>query len=285
MEKTLDSIINNSRLNVAVESKLKDAAKRMFSDIFSVNTLDKLKSRVLTLATSAKKHNGLLVRKVDDRIRNWADRESYITIGDVTVYVPVGLNVTYVTYVSVLEELMTFLQHIDSDLIKPIQKELGAVTNNPDILASKSGFKFNTSKASILKLDIEEMTKKLSDCFDANSKDSTMPYKKAFARNSELEEVHKRTSNLLDQMKVSEPDKVHESVNSLFGTVESLVEVLKDNYGEDEMKKMDGTMVLSEVMYQAAKWVEFYGVVNNQLLMLSSAINDTEEKLLKIAKK
>lgn len=283
---TLDYLIRNSQRNVAVENLGESTIKNLFAGVFSADLFSRLNNRFDVLFKSNKNvHAFKMTSNFDRRISEWADRESYLSIGDVSVYAPVGLKVSYMEYITALEKALPYLLDIEEGLLIPTSQTLGAYLNNPMTLLSKSGVKIS---GKLTATDVDDVIKPISACFDPTEKSDTVKYKQAFRRNGEINDAGQRLLQLQDNINRIDNAAIERRVRGLFDNAKALSDAMNNDEAFEEVRYNDVskrvTKQLSEVLYQAAKWVEFFSVFQYQITVLSEAMADTEKKLKKLSR-
>lgn len=283
---TLDFLIRNSQRNVAVENLGESSIKNLFAGVFSNDLFSRLNTRFDVLFKGNKNvHAFKMTSNFDRRITEWAERESYLSIADVTVFAPVGLKVSYMEYIDALEKALPHLLELENELLVPTSQALGAYLNNPMTLLSKSGIKL-TGKLSAT--DVEVVTKPITACFDPTVKEDTIKYKQAFRRNGEINDAGQRLLQLQDNINRIDNKAIERRVRGLFDNAKALSEAMNEDETFEEVRFNDAskrvTQQLSDILYHAAKWVEFFSIFQYQVTVLSEAMSDTEKKLKKLSR-
>lgn len=285
--RTLDHLIRNSQRNVAVEALDGTTIKNLFAGVFSSDLFKRLNSRFDVLFKDNKNvHAFKMTSNFDRRITEWADRESYLSIADVTVYTPVGLKVSYMEYIATLEKALPHLLDIENELLIPLSQMLGGYLNNPVSLLSKSGIK---PQGNLAKIDVDVIAKPIGECFDPAIKVDMVKYKQAFRRNGEINDAGQRLLQLQDNINRIDNSAVERRVRGLFDNAKALSEAIESGEQFDEVRSYKDvhkrvSTQLSDALYSAAKWIEFFSVVQYQVMVLSEAMADTEKKLKKLSK-
>ena len=286
-ERTLDYLIRNSERNVAVENLGESKIKNLFAGVFSADLFSRLDQRFDVLFKSNKNvHAFKMTSNFDRRIAEWADRESYLSIADVTVYVPVGLKVSYIEYIEALEKALPFLLELEEGLLIPTNQAIGGYVNNPVSLLSKSGLQV---KGKLTSKSVDDVTAPISACFDPTVKEDMVKYKQAFRRNGEINDVGQRLLQLQDNVNRIDNKAIERRVRGLFDNAKALSDAMRDDESFDEVRSYNDasgrvTKQLSELLYNAAKWVEFFSIFQYQVMVLSESIADTDKKLKKLSR-
>lgn len=284
--KPLDSIIRNSKMNVAIEHG--DAiGMSVFTKLFSSNVQSKISGRLDVLFSSNKNvHAFKMSGTFDKAVLEWADRSNYLDLSEITVYSPVGLKVSYMEYIAALEKALSYLVKLDDELLIPTSKTLGSCINNPSVMMAKSGISF---KGDLVGVDVEIATKPIADCFNGKEKSDTIRYKQAFRRNADINDAGLRLQQLQENIARFEPATIEKRARSIFDMAQALSADFEasDNFSEMGMTDQSVKRVtteLSDVLYNCAKWVEFYAIFQQQVIILDKAFLDTNDKLRKLAK-
>ena len=286
-ERTLDFLIRNSGRNVAVENLGESKIKNLFAGVFSADLFTRIDQRFDVLFKSNKNvHAFKMTSNFDRRISEWADRESYLSIADVTVYAPVGLKVSYIQYIEALEKALPFLLELEEGLLVPTNQAIGGYVNNPVSLLSKSGLQV---KGKLTSKSVDDVTAPITACFDPTVKEDMVKYKHAFRRNGEINDVGQRLLQLQDNVNRIDNRAIERRVRGLFDNAKALSEAMRDDESFDEVRSYNDasgrvTKQLSELLYNAAKWVEFFSIFQYQVMVLSEAIADTDKKLKKLSR-
>lgn len=284
---TLDFLIRNSQRNVAVENLGESSIKNLFAGVFSADLFSRLSSRFdVMFKDNRNVHAFKMTTNFDRRITEWADKETYLSIADVTVYSPVGLKVSYIEYIAALEKALPHVLGLEEELLVPTSQAIGGYLNNPITLLSKSGLNISGKLTGV---DVEIATKPIAACFDPTVKEDMVKYKQAFRRNGEINDVGQRLLQLQDNVNRIDNKAIERRIRGLFDNAKALSEAMENDETFDEVRSYNDaskrvTKHLSESLYHAAKWVEFLSVFQYQVMVLSEALADTDKKLKKLSK-
>lgn len=284
--KPLDSIIRNSKMNVAIEHG-DVIGMNMFTKLFNGDIYSKISGRLDVLFSSNKNVHSFKMSGTFDRpVLEWADRSNYLDLSEITVYSPVGLKVSYMEYITALEKALSYLVKLDDELLIPTSKMIGFCINNPTIMMAKSGIK---TKGELVGVDVDIATKPIADCFNGKEKSDTIRYKQAFRRNSDINDAGLRLQQLQENLARFEPASIEKRARSIFDMAKALSAEFEasDNFSEMGMTDQSAKRVskeLSDALYNCARWVEFYAIFQQQVIILDKAFLDTNDKLRKLAK-
>lgn len=211
-------------------------------------------------------------RQMNDTLR----KHTYANLMYLKVYVPAGLKVTYLQYLSVLSKGQDVVDRMLNDTLAPAQVWIGHLLTDPSKLKSILGDK---SFKDIYFPDLEKLKKANAACFDARSVHTTVSFDDALKSNREWDEVSRQLVNLQTRYNAVSRKAIIDATTDL---VESFDKLLHHVETEPELYQMSGANLkaLSEVAYQLAQIVEFYSVHSYQLMQLSNAIIDTQKHVV-----
>jgi hypothetical protein len=281
---TLPKLIELQRLNVAIEHEAASSFYENFARVFKNSLFGRMSERVSELFGKNMASHYSWSPRVEQDLLAWADRESYMVLGDVTLFVPVGLKVTYLEYLDALENALPHILKLNEELLQPAIETVGVLINNPGLAASKSGLKGTAFTGKLFGVKPEDVAKEISKCFDAASRDDTAKYKQVLKRNQDLSVTVQRLAQLQDNLPLSHMQAVERNMRQLIQLADELVTQMKDDERYQSLSPKMGGMI-SDQLYQCAVWVEFFAVYQRQVLVLSTALEDSVKKLKKISKK
>lgn len=280
---TLDKLIDLQRLNIAIENE-GDGFYNNFLRTFKSSLFGRMTTRVSELFANRDLLRYGWVPRLNSDLLIWADRETYMVLGDVKVFIPVGLKVNYLTYLDALEGVLPMILKIEEELLDPAINTIGVLINNPAMAASKSGLNGTAFNGKLFKIKPTDNAKPVSACFDPNSREDTAKYKDVIRRNADLQTVVERLAQLQDNLPLELSARIEKKIRELLTLTDQLVEQIKTDERYKALSPKIGVQV-SDQLYQCALWVEWYAVYQRQVLVLSNAVKDTVQKLEKLAKK
>jgi len=279
-DRTLDFIIRNQKMNVAVEDISGVAIKDFFGKIFTKGVFTKLQDRTKEVTKSKVASGFKMKSNFTPKIIDWANRESYLNIADVTVFAPVGLKVSYMEYIDALENALTYIVDLDSELLHPTLRTLSMALNDPSLLAAASGL---SASGKMANLNIEVATTGITKAINPTEKSDKIKYKQAFKRNADMVASGKRLIDIQDNVSKINASAVQARVTAIFAVAEELADAINNEEAYSKVsKKVNGQ--LSQLIYNCAQWVEFYAIFQHRLIVLSTAMFDTQEKLKRLSK-
>lgn len=242
-----------------------------------VGTLSNFCSTATTkIIPSRLMRNGTVGLNDSELIAKWVKAEEYVNLTRVSLATPVGLSTAYTDYITDLKSVWAILGDMDTELLKPLDRELAAYINKPATLMipnrGKSKIAPRFTDATVLQ-DTKTM---LARNFD-NKFDESKPLGKLFKSGNDIESAYKEIKILTEAT-----DEV--SSKDLTKLVASISEATEDLSLEKDIHPKTREY-LRDTVEMAAKWIELFGVTMLQINSCSNAMNISAEKLANLAKK
>ena len=214
-------------------------------------------------------------------IATWLNSNNYMALGEITVFAPRGLNVTFAEYLDVLNELVVRANEIEGKVIKPVNDFFSTYINNPSMVRGISPRKVDST---MLYESIDPLGLKLAGCFDKNGRSDQIKFKVAYARVADVADVNKRMQALEILSRIPGPEKVEKSVLALVDRIEQFTRLTN---GDKDFPEVSAAVVkdMATIVRRAALWIEFYAVVQRQVMVMGAALADTSKKLKEISKR
>lgn len=278
--KTLNTIMSGVVLNVAIERDNSEGG--LFTSMFSNVTTNKLTERV----------NSLFKLKAPDKLRQataalntWSYDKPYMVIKGMDVYRPPRMSVTYVEYIQALSDALTAMNFIERDLLKPLFLIIGALINDPATVLNKAMSLNKLARIPLLDNKIDGYVNAIANSLKDASNSDTMKFGEAFANNTQLTEANNACAALNKLAADFKADSVSKRVEELFGLANTLSDQVKLLGNAETIKKLPVINELANALFISARWIELAGLSIHGNLMVTTALNDTNDKLLKQTKK
>ena len=261
--------------------KLAGMISDSFGRVFSSGVFSNLRHTLSGLFEPGRTRS--VLPPLQSSLKLWLGRQNYIALSDVTVYVPKGLRVTYLDYLTALEKASETILRILPAMIEPTIEYVGILINNPSYVRSVSGIGTPATVAELNNVNVESVTEPIAACFDPSNNSDETKYGNVLQRNSDLEVVHRRTVALQEAVAASRPTEVEKRIAVLIDMCEKLADAVR---AHPDYKAIT-TVISKEVagrIYACAQWAELYAVYLRQVMVLENAIADTTKKLAKVSK-
>lgn len=218
---------------------------------------------------------------IEASITEWLNRNTYMALGDVTVFCPIGLKVSFLDYLDVLEKMVVRANEIESQVIKPVNDFFGTYINNPSMVRGSSPRRVAST---MLYENIDPLGLAIAACFDPNDRSGTIKFKTAYARNNDVSEVNRHMQAIEVLSRIPGPEKMEKSVMALVDRIEQFTRLASTEADFPEVSAAV-TKDMAAIVQRAALWIEFYAVVQRQVMVMGAAITDTTKKLKEISKR
>lgn len=213
-------------------------------------------------------------------IANYLGNNNYMALGAVTVYAPRGLAVSYSKYIETLDEAVTVSNRVYAEIIGPVTAFFSVYVNNPAMLRGVSPRKVSSE---LLYQSIDPYGKRIGECFNANKTD-TIKFSQAYSRNADVAAINLSMAALEVKANVPGVRKMEEGVLALVNVIEQFHRMCNTDV---DFPEVQAAVIkdFSEIIRRTALWVEFYSVVQHQVMTMSAALTDTTKRLKEISKR
>ena len=280
----MDSLLNTPNLNlIAIES-----ASNPFTMMNSVvgHHLGSLSEAVSEQLTSISKRLAQMETLVPARLMNRSvksriEKANFTDLAGVNVPVPKGLQGSLLHLTHELTQIYGIYEDILETTIEPTDEYLSKVMAHPDKLGSlieeKRYKDIKTRQA-----DSDQFKAHMAELFDPQSSNESLPYSKAFSRNTDYVTFQKQISDLARLYKNRETTKVTKAVNQLAMKSDMLYNRIQkeDIRGLTNGIANDVAVLLNQVAYE----IDMYSSIlinTNNLIQVASNIDHHLDMVLK----
>lgn len=280
LHETIDELHNIGVEGINVANPLE-----FFKGSFNQTFFQKLKDRANDLFSTTNTSH-FAVKEISPRLRGWLERESYLALDKLDVYIPVGLAVGYRPYLDTLNAIAATVDQQTKLALDGTIAAFGYYINNAAATKAHSVPRGPGMNQAIPQAAINwmgEQTKTLGTCFASTAVKDTAPFTKVFSRNAEVADIVKLTDQLNNEYCIRQPKEIEKRVMQLIDLSEKFASLIR----EDETYHYTSKAVLSmltERLRTAAEFAEFFAVYSHSIYQLNVAISDTIKKIEKLAK-
>lgn len=224
--------------------------------------------------------------KLDVKLHGWLERESYLVLEHVDVFIPRNMSVPYTQYQAVLLKIAGELATSRKVLLSQSIAAFGYYINSPASLRAHSLRPGDTIGCALLPKAnkwITDAAAEMSTCLSPAQLLDTTPFTKAFKRNGEVAEVVQTAHDLYSTVVLAQSTPIEEEALQLMDLAEKLFDMIKT----DPLYQSVSKPVMDDLVHRlqcAAEWTEFYATYAHQLQQMAVATSDTVAKLTKLAK-
>lgn len=204
----------------------------------------------------------------------------YADASALAVYVPPGLNVTYLEYLKALELSQDIVDGLMRETLEPFNQWLAKLLTNPEGLST---IRATVRIPGFKEHDLNRAKKEISKCFSKNNTTVKRTYGDVIERHSDLPLVSEGLNKLNERLgKIRRKDLI-KKVTEITQSLDLLLERTKQ---DPETYKVSGATMsaISKLAYTVGEEVEFYSVYSFQLQALTQAVEDSIERLRKVVK-
>ena len=215
-------------------------------------------------------------RRIDDRellkiVK--AGNINYLQLSGVEIPSIAGLNTTFLEYAGILDQAANITGTLDKELIQQVNGLIGRFINYPEELSQASisdEFNYRTNSG--------ELREQLAKCLSGDTTKSRLPFSSLYERMSDTTTLVNLVNSISEKHHKVGSKQMLKIVSDLGKQLEHLNRVtqkLDDNKLSSNIASM-----LSNVIFTAAKEVEFYSVVGFQLETLCKTTQSGFDELV-----
>lgn len=287
---TLDEILPTSEQGVGMEGFLDSLTKnktgRLIADAFSraYNNAGfaAIRQRISDILPGEERYGFTPTPPLATHANEWLARSSYMDLKLVKFYSPVGLKVSVLEYIDVLNNVAPYMARLESELLKPVADLLATILNNPSFLKSASGRKINSE---FLKLTVDQFSVPIGKCFEKDGHSDMAPFGTLYKRNEDVANAYAAMNRLEVAVigKGQSIKQVAETSERIFELAEQLVIAMRDDALFSEMHETISKDIAG-LLHVCALWVEFFAVYIRQITVLRQALTDNNKKMKDLSK-
>lgn len=191
----------------------------------------------------------------------FADETKYPEVRRISMQVPEGFKGNMLDYAKTMENVVSaFYQEFTDNFIKPFDLYIAKLITNPVLLDT------STYKHTVKTSDVEKYKKQLAKFFTPK-KYGMLPLGDIYARNQDIKSVYTHLVNITTVSKAQDLRNVRKAVEDLNQRINVLVEMISDE--KNNLNIAPKTLnTLAELVFDLAKHVEFYAVVDSMIASL-----------------
>lgn len=233
------------------------------------------------LNTFTNLRNDKVAFRQDERLQNDVKKASYISLSEVVLPVPVGLNVPMLEYLDALENGQSIIDRIIPDVFKPAVEFFSLLLATPENLGSVT----MSTKAAIKDFEKEYNVAKdsVSKCFITNDRVEYMAYGDLYARHADYITVQERFEDMSARMSKVPSSDIRQHVENLCGILDRLALRLRQ---DPETYAVNGinAKFISEITFSIAVAAEYYASHFFLIQTLTSVMEESNKKIKAIVK-
>lgn len=207
------------------------------------------------------------------------EKSNYVELSNIELIGPRGLTISFLDYLSILDEAVGVCSTLKSDFLIPFDRWLGVKINDPESLnsASSVGVKDDPEKIFTPNKD------KLKKAIDNHQVSNRYKYSKALQRNSDWVKIIEQTNDISRKYIQTDPESILKMVKKIAVNLDTLANQLDKN---DLEYNIAGETVsnLGKYVYKLGLFVEYYSMVGLLVKTMAVAMDENVDKLNKMLK-
>ncbi len=215
----------------------------------------------------------------DYKLNTELNRTEYMVLKDTVLECPPGLNVSFLSYASVLIRASQWAEDTVIPTLSSVEKYINRAAGVQDFFANGISDPFSHRIEEIRKQD-KTIREQIAKCYDTKSHVSTTTFGKAFDRTSDWAELSEQLSELKDLQTKLKLKQIHDQVKRIVTSSE----YLSGNYNDTEtaVRNDKKTLEVANILYVAASLVEFAGSLSYMNKTFIEVCDRNKEKLRKL---
>lgn len=231
------------------------------------NLIGKEIPRALRLSLSPSYDTDALLRDVD-----------YATMMKITVPIPTGMIVTYMSYAQAIESALLYMSGLETDVLTPCYRLLNRLYGTPEEFRAL----LNIPEVEAIKTHYGQFKEKrgqVGSCFDSKRTNTYAYYGDVFASHGEYRELENKIHTirgLVEKISVKDILKQVKAIEDVAGDLHALL--------KDDSNILPSTKIasdLTEMLFEVAEEVEFLGALLTFVQTLVTTYTDTRSQLSK----
>lgn len=191
-------------------------------------------------------------------ISNSIDGFNFMSVSDLEVAVPMGLNVPMQEYLEKLQTASTYANTVVVDVLKPSVTQLAKYVAKPELMMS-----VRPGDIVAIRPKLQETKEMLGECLNHKAQLSKVPFKKAYRRLGEYESASVTLNDLNKSIRSVDLSEITE----LTDRIVDLFDKLHANLTEGGKVAISGPTAdtLAKIAVALAEEIEFFGVYYHKL--------------------
>ena len=210
--------------------------------------------------------------KGDDGVEKLLAKTNYIALSPVMIYVPAGMNVDMVSFLSTLEDTQDILGKLNEEVLKPSKLYFSNLLATPETMGSVRNDDMVRRVKTYLD-SLEKSSKETSKCYSKHNYANKREHGDVFKRNSDWKVACDKLTDITSSYNNFTPKQIWEEVNEICAVLDRLVIRMTQS---PEVYKPTGITSgdLADLTFYVGKVIEFYAAYSYILQMTSAAMRD-----------
>lgn len=212
----------------------------------------------------------------NQRLQSDVKKSSYISLAEVAIPVPVGLNVPMLEYLAALEINQSIIDDLIPTVFKPALNFFSLLVASPEQLNGVTA----STKAAVRDFEKEYQQAKASiaKCFITNDRTEYMRYGDVYARHADYCTAQERFEGLTARLSKVPASDVRKSVEDICNVLDRLAIRLRQDPDTYAVSGVNAKFI-SDIAFSLAVAAEYYAGHFYLMQTLNSTIVETDKKL------
>jgi hypothetical protein len=200
----------------------------------------------------------------------------FMTISQITAYIPEGLDVPYIDYAEVLLDAVKHASRV-MDVLVPYTAYLAELVTDKQAVLSTKSFE---AEFKLIEAERKRINEELGACFKKGSSKAEAAIGDVVQRNADWPQVFQRCNDIMTAINDVNRSSLLKKVNECNTYLEIILKMAR----EGKVGKVAGSAVLNlaDGAYQVASELEFYAVAYYKAEVFVGCVNQTVEHFKKV---
>jgi hypothetical protein len=207
------------------------------------------------------------------------DGRVYLNLAPLMAYVPEGLTVPYVEYLSVLKEAAQHCHDSTQKILNDYSVYLAQIITNRQLKMTTMPLDATYAKMEKTRSDLNN---RLAKCFKTGSSKATSTYGEVVNRNAEWTDVFQLVSQIDHIINTIRRDDLHKKAEECNAQLNTIIKQIRNNEFEGAGPEVVNN--LSNGAFQAGAELEFFAATYFRTVAMNNAVGDTMNKVSSLLK-
>lgn len=247
-----------------------EALKNLFSRS-ALETTQGLQSSFVDM-----KEEGVKLDKSKEKFLKKIEELRYVDLVKQSVFVPPGMTSTYIEYMDGMRDFISLAVE-SKTAITEFTNFISKLMENP---AARKDVSYVANRTRELRRERDQILKVQSDYFGKNSRITQVSYENVVRNNGEWKTVLVTLQQLTDKVMDTNPESVLKEIGVAVELINKFSAQVKAGVYTDLTNET--VSKIADYVYAVAQMMEIYSVAHFRLISVTTAVNDTIEKLMKL---
>ena len=201
--------------------------------------------------------------------------KNYVEVMGENVFIPPGLNCTYLDYLAALEGGNKVIGDLIEKTLKPYANWLAIAVSQPETLQTVRTNSINAK--GVITHDLDKVNADIAKCFGNDDASDRSTFGKVYQSMKEVKLVNDKMNDLTQGLIVVSRKEMVKVINDILELLDTLTKRVKED-PETYKASTNVVKMLSDMTYSMALEVEFFSTYSYYVLTLNKALVDTYDQ-------